>query len=196
MPVPAATTRLEAINQMRAVLGEAPINSISGPVNADIAMALSTLDEVLKEVLCEGWHFNREREVPLAPDINGKIAVPADVIELDSDYHDVIAKDGFVYDRVKRTDVWSGVSQLKVDVVYYKDFEQIPEAARKYVTARAARKLYGRRNGHQVPQDLVADEATMRLRLMQQEADSADHSIFDNAGTFGVLNRLRPLDTL
>ena len=54
----AATTELEAVNTMLAVLGEAPVNSITGTLPLDASLAKTTLSEINREVQSAGWHFN------------------------------------------------------------------------------------------------------------------------------------------
>ena len=66
----AKTTKLEAINTMLSNVGEAPVNSLTGSLTNDVQLAQNILDEISREVQSAGWHFNTDKEVPLAPDSN------------------------------------------------------------------------------------------------------------------------------
>lgn len=61
------TTELQAVNQMLSAIGEAPVDSITGS-QPDLAMAKNHLRETLKEIQLEGWRYNLERDLQLAPD--------------------------------------------------------------------------------------------------------------------------------
>jgi hypothetical protein len=82
-------TELQAVNQILASVGQAPVTSIDtetitdqngNPVtvvtNPDVAIAYSTLEEVSREVQAEGWTFNKEFNVQFIPDTNDEILWP------------------------------------------------------------------------------------------------------------------------
>jgi hypothetical protein len=58
-------TELEAINQMLATIGEAPVTDIEIG-NPEVDLALVTLNQVSREVQAEGWRFNKEYRYSLA----------------------------------------------------------------------------------------------------------------------------------
>ena len=62
----ALTTKLEAVNTMLGVIGESPVNTISGSsLPASVVVALNILDETNREVQSVGWDFNTEFDYPL-----------------------------------------------------------------------------------------------------------------------------------
>ena len=104
----------------------------------------------------------------------------------------VVVKAGRLYNVDDRTDVFTGLQKLTTQ--YYRDFTEVPEAARQYIMTRAARKLFERMNGQAAQAvSLQRDELMAKAALMQQEAESADHTIFDNMATYRVVNRPSPL---
>lgn len=193
MTTPIKLTRLQAVNRMLSALGEAPVNSITSTTDSQTALCLVVLDECLSDVLLEGWAFNSEKDVTYQLDSNSQIALPADVIDLVSKSQDVTIRDGLVYSRTTHTNVFS--APLTLNVLYYQDFDAIPEAARAYVAARAARTVYERLNDQSDKANgLLRTEGAARLRLQQQEADCVEHNILTgNWGTFRTLNRPNPL---
>ena len=192
MTAPVNTTRLQAVNTMLTVLGQQPVNTITGAVPPDVAVALSVLQEVEREILVGAWYFNTERNVEFTPDVSGYVAIPTDVVDVDSETMNVVVKAGRLYNVDDRTDVFTGLQKLTTQ--YYRDFTEVPEAARQYIMTRAARKLFERMNGQAAQVvSLQRDELMAKAALMQQEAESADHTIFDNTATYRVVNRPSPL---
>jgi hypothetical protein len=195
----AATTKLEAVNVILSTIGEAPFNTLTGPLTADAAIAVSTLDEITKEVLMRGWDFNTEDEVSLAPDMDGFIAVPANVCTIDVEASqdtniDVTTRDGRLYDRKSHGFVFGG--PVKANVTYLFTFEQIPEAARRYIMVRAARVFADRQVGDTVRHRFTEmDEARALSDLSAHEADTGDHTIFDNWSVARVIARGNPNGT-
>lgn len=191
-----ATTRLEAVNIMLSVLGESPVNSLSGNSSASVAMAEAILDETDKEMQLEGWHFNTETDVELAPDVNGNINVPSNVVRIDTAESqggtaDVTVRSGKVYDKTEKTDVFTG--SMKFECVYLLAFTDLPEAARHYVIVRAARKLQDRLLGAQEHHAYnMRDEQQARARLQDFEGETGDYTIFDNGDTARVIARKYP----
>ena len=72
MPVTyAASTELDAVNQILSSVGQAPVTTLDLQ-NPEVAIVLTTLREVSKQVQSEGWTFNLERHYVLKPDTNSK----------------------------------------------------------------------------------------------------------------------------
>ena len=59
----AGTTELEAVNTMLSMIGEAPVNSLTGTLPLDATIAKNTLTEISREVQAAGWHYNTEFKV-------------------------------------------------------------------------------------------------------------------------------------
>tara|TARA_R110000796_G_scaffold39855_1_gene99088 strand:+ start:77 stop:364 length:288 start_codon:yes stop_codon:yes gene_type:complete len=87
-----------------------------------------------------------------------------------------------MYDRVKNTYA-IGIA-TEVDMVVLLEFEELPEAARRYVAVRASRILQDRVIGSESLHSFNAqDESVAWAALMQNESDVQDHNIFDNYET-------------
>lgn len=67
----APTTELEAVNAMLSAIGEAPIADVDAATQADADIAISTLREVAREVQANGWRFNTEFGLAIAPTAAG-----------------------------------------------------------------------------------------------------------------------------
>ena len=179
------TTQLEAVNSMLGHIGESPVNSISNssalPVSA--STALSTLDEVSKEVQSEGWHFNSEAGVTLSVNA-GAITVPSDAIRIDPQDTriDVVQRGATLFDRKNNTSTFT--EDLKVNLLRLLDWDLLPETARRYITLRASRVFQSRIVGSKELEALIArDEYQARARLEEADYNSSDRTIFDNYDT-------------
>lgn len=172
MPSLSLTSRLDAVNVILTSIGESPVDSLSG-TTADAQSAASVLDELTREVQSEGWHFNTENEVPFTPDGSGNINLPDTILRFEVDRLDRMTVEPVqrglkLYDRKARSYVFS--RPIKASVVYLLPFEELPEAARRYVTVRAARVFHDRFVGSET-QHRFTQEDELRARMTLESAD-------------------------
>ena len=177
----AATTELEAINIMLAAIAEAPINSLTGTLPVDAVTARSTLAEFNKEIQSEGWSFNTETDVTLTRDGSNQISLPANVLRVDANIHqhptiDPIQRGLKLYDR--QNNKYEFDEDLICTVVYFRDFDEIPEQARRYINIKAARVFVDRLVGDQGLRTYTQEDET-RARTILTETDyaNADHNL-------------------
>lgn len=188
------TTELDAVNIMLGTIGESPINSLDAATGVvDAVTARSILAEVSVQVQEEGWHFNTDYEFDLTPTNDGTIYVPGNAIEVDSspyssDY-DVAIRGNRLYDRTNKTYVFP--SAIKADVTILLEFNELPQAARHYITVRSARVFQNRVVGSQLLTQFTAqDEANALRALRRYEARTADYNILtSNYGVMRTIDR-------
>lgn len=180
---------------MIAVIGEAPVNTITGtslPISA--IQAISTLDETNKAVQSEGWHFNTEHEYELVPDsVTSKINLPTNTLKVDLDpetYTDVdpVQRGLLLYDRKNHTDIWS--KTVKASITFELDFEEMPEQMRHYITIKSARIFSSRFIGNrEIEGFTLREEVEAKARAIDSDSENADRTIFDNYSVLRVLDR-------
>ena len=177
----AATTELEAINIMLAAIGEAPVNSLTGLLPVDARTAQNTFTEINKEVQSEGWSFNTEIDVTLTRDGSNQISLPANVLRVDANIHqhptiDPIQRGLKLYDR--QNNKYEFDEDLICTVVYFRDFNEITEQARRYINIKAARVFVDRLIGDQGLRTYTQEDET-RARAILTESDyaNADHNL-------------------
>lgn len=191
----ALTTKLEAVNTMIAVIGEAPVNTLGGTaVPITVVQAENVLDETSRAIQSEGWHFNTEHEYPFTPDAtSSKITLPSNVLTIDLDpqiYTDVdpVQRGNTLYDRKNHTDVWT--KEVKASVTFQLDFTEIPEQFRNYITIKAARIFSNRFLGsREIEGFALRDEVEAKARAIDSDSENADRTIFDNYSVMRVLDR-------
>ena len=183
-PTTNATVELEAINQILATVGQAPVTTLD-KTNPDVAIAYDTLLQVSREVQAEGWTFNKEYEWDMTPDSNNEITIPDNMLQIDlhereqsyKDY-DVIRRNGKLYDRIKHTDKWtSGV--VRCDVVWLFDWVDLPKPIQDYITARAATFAVSRIVGDPALARLTEQkEMYCRALALEYECNQGQHTFF------------------
>ena len=177
----AETTELECINIMLAAIGEAPINSLVGTLPVDARIAQSTLTEVNKSVQSEGWSFNTETDVTLTRDGSNHVNLPINVLRVDANIHqhptiDPIQRGLKLYDR--QNNKYEFDEDLICTVVYFRDFDEIPEPARYYMNIKAARLFVDRLVGDQALRTYnKEDETRARAILMETDLANGDHNM-------------------
>ena len=142
-------TKLSAVNTVLSNIGQAAVTTIDND-NPMVVMASNTVDEVSNSVQAEGWVFNTERDYPFTPNPDKRIAIPDNVLQLDTDYTspgEVVIRGGYLYD--KRTHSYKFDKQVELNVVWLIAFDDMPEAFKNYVTMRAANLFAGRAVGSQ-----------------------------------------------
>jgi hypothetical protein len=186
------TTKLEAVNIMLSSIGEQPVNSLaSGLVDAELAEKI--LDATSREVQASGWNFNSDYNYKLSPTFEGEVLVPANTLKVDgvtqSYDTDIIMRGKKLYNR--RTHSFNIGKTVEVNIVFLLEFEDLPEAARRYITLRGARIFQDRTVGsaelHGFQQN---DEMMALVELKDSDADVSDYSIFDDYSTYSVIDRI------
>lgn len=184
-------TKLDAVNVCLSSMGEPVINSLDG-ASVDAQMASDLVDETSRSVQSAGWHWNRERHT-ISPDVNGQIVLPANTARVDTiegdRSTDVIQRGGKLFDRYNNTYQFSNPLVLEITVIL--PFEDMPLAAKEYVTYRAARILQARLLGSDsLFRFTQLDEQTSYLNLLRDEAEVTDNNmLYDSWQTHSILSR-------
>jgi len=188
MTKPSSMTELEAVNVLLTTIGEAPVNTLSGNQVTDVTIAKQVLNEVSREVQSQGWHFNTEPKVKLSRNLDNEIAVPADTARIDSNEYNVVIREGKLFDLDERK--FTFTKNIEADIVFYRDFEVLPDTAKKYITTRAAR-IYSDRmiNSETMHRMLAKDEQSALIDLKEFEGDTGDYNMMDSYSVARVLNR-------
>jgi len=188
------TTKLDAVNTMLSIIGEPPINSISGTTRADAQIALNILTEISREVQNAGWHFNTEKNVEFQPDVNKEINLADNVVRVDledenqSSTVDIVVRGSKLYNRYSRSYLFD--ASIKATTVYLLEFEELPQAARQFIMIRAGRVFGDRMVGSEKHHGFtLQDEYKALGDLKEYECDTGDYSIFDNYDVGVIIDR-------
>ena len=189
------TTKLEAINTMLSAIGESPVNSLtSGLVDAEQAETI--LNSVNREVQSMGWSFNTDLKRQFVPDANKQIQIPSNILRIDmaqdkTDKLELVQRGTKLYNRASSSFFMDDdITQVLMNAVVLLDFEDLPEAARRYITIRAARIFQDRvvsSNDLHIYQE--RDELMALVELKDSDNQVLDTTIFDNYSEVSVLDR-------
>jgi len=173
--------------------------------NPDVAIALNTLKEVSREVQSEGWAYNKEFDYELTPDSNNEIIIPDNMLQVDLNISsnrsgnrqfDSIIRGGKLYDRIKHSYTWTDES-VYVDILWYFEWEHIPDIVQAYIVARAATivssRIIGDGNQYQM---LQQKEAYARAMALEYECNQGDYSFFGEPQGENYYNSYKPFHTL
>lgn len=188
------TSELDAVNIMLGTIGESPINSLDAATGVvDAVTARAILSEVSVQVQEEGWHFNTEYEFVLTPALGTKeIYVPANTIEVDASAYDrndidVAIRGNRLYDRKNKT--FQFQQDIKADLTILLEFNELPQAARHYITVRAARVFQQRVIGSDTLGSFSEKDEARALRSMRRyESKTADYNIL--TGNYSVMRTI------
>ena len=188
------TSKLEAVNTMLSVIGEAPVNSLdASSKTVDVTMAEDILDEVSREVQTMGWNFNREYDVELGANQDNQIVLPTNTAQVDvepvnSGTKQYVQRGQKIYNKTDRT--FTITDSKKCTITYLLDWEDLPQPARYYISIRAARRFQERVVGSEKHAKFNhMDEFQALVSLREAETDGGDFTIFDNHDVFRVINR-------
>ena len=174
-------TELSAVNAILGAIGQSPVTSLNF-TNPEVGFIYNLLRDANVDLQAEGWHFNTEKHVTYTPDANGKIAIGNDILKMDTTdgwvdrTHDVVKRNGFLYDKQSHSDDFSGHSGgIKLDIVKLLSYEDLPEIFKRYIihkaSVRAATQLVGNAQ-------LAQQEAVSRAAIIEYECNQGNHTMF------------------
>lgn len=181
------TSKLDAVNTMLGYVTEAPVNSIANTTSLppSAALAKGVIDEVSREVQQDGWHFNTAQDYKLEANASNKFVLPNNVLQVDTvdTTYDVVQRGTTLFDRKKYTDTFT-VDELKVNITFLLEYEELPEQARRYIALKASRMFANRLVGSREIEALIyRDEIRAKAAMEEAEGNNSDRTIFDNYDT-------------
>jgi hypothetical protein len=188
----------------QASLTESSVSTrVENQANPDVAIALNTLREVSREVQAEGWSYNTEFDYKITPDSNDEIRIADDVLQMDLNQgytqnigKDAIFRGGKLYDKQEHSYKWTAET-VYVDIVWYFDWESIPQPIQAYIVARAAAIVSSRIIGDSTQyQILQQKEANTRSQALEYECNQGDYSFFGAPSHGNFYQPYKPFHTL
>lgn len=172
-------------------IGETPVNTLDSDATDPIAIvAHKTLHQISRQVQAIGLHCNSESNYPLLRDTNGFLYVPANTLKADATDPtvDVVLRGRRLYNR--KTHSYTFDKDLKVDLVLFLPFEELPQVVRDYITVRAVRVFQSKVLGSDILHSFsLQDEMEARLAMIQEEVDSEDYNILRNTDVMRMNRR-------
>lgn len=173
-------TELDAVNILLMTIGERPVTTLETDGLTEVSIARHTLHQISRQVQAEGLRCNSEKAMPLVPDLDGIVRLPDNTLKaVPSDpYQDLVVRGGRLYDRANHT--FHIGRTVKVDIVLFLPFEDLPQVVRDYITIRASRVFQAKILGSDVLyQYTVDDEQQAYLAMIREEIDSGNFNMLD-----------------
>lgn len=182
-------TELDAVNEIIGSIGESPVNSIENPMNVDVISAIRLLTLINRQFQAKGWSWNIIDSYTLNPDhFTKKIRWLNTFLYIKGVDDTRYQKRGdYVYDFTNKTDTFT--TPIEVECILLVPFEDMPEAARQYITAKAAKKFQIQYLGDAaLTEELARYEMEAWADLQEYELDLNKFNMLQNSG---IAERLR-----
>jgi len=147
-------------------------------------MDIKELRAVIREVLQEGFEFNTDYNYELSPE-NNKIQAPKDALSIKpvDPNRNIVVREGLLYDRKNQS--FQFTKPLKVTVVWFLEYKDLPKYVREYVKIKATRR-FEQKVG--IPQELWTytqeDEVRSRSNVLSEELVHADRNFLSDPLSF------------
>ena len=187
-----ATTKLQAVNTLLSIIGEAPLNQLTPPLTGDAALAERVLDEISTEVQGAGWSWNTMvfKEIPLVG--NGHSTLGSNTLAirfnpLSYPSQRFVLRGIKLFDRVANSydlrgslgvALTGGTSDLIAEIVEELAWDDIPETGKRYITIRAGRVFANRAVTSQSIESYTADDEENALQILKRTEDMAQNNNF------------------
>lgn len=177
-------TLLDAVNTVLSNIGNGAVLSLDSiDLNSDAEDALKQVHNWSIQVQQKGWWFNTERNWELSNDPEtGFVELPLGTLKIDtvgqSAIKDLVQRGNRLYDL--ETHSYNIGTSVYCDVILALDFEELPQAARNYITIKAARQFaqFKLNNGN-TNQFTRENEGEAWLNLLEAEDEADDRTLLD-----------------
>lgn len=185
-----AITELDAVNEMLSVIGESPINTLENLQNIDAINALRILRLVNRQEQARGWSFNIISSLTLNPDVlTKKIRWQDNYLFLKGANGEKLIRNG-EYVKDLANDKTSFTEPVTCEAILLVPFEEMPDAMRSYIIAKAAVAFQTRYfNAPELTQITAQTLNETWMRLQEYEMTNNDFNMLDNMDVSNLRER-------
>ena len=188
-----ATTKLQAVNTLLSIIGEAPVNSLVPPLTGDTSLADSVLDEISKEIQGEGWSWNTMLYDKIPLDTNGHSTLPGNTLAVRFNpvsypSQRFVLRGIKLFDRVKNSYDLRGSlgvaltgttqSDLVAEIIEELAWDDIPETGKRYVMIRAGRIFSNRAITSTSIEAYTQEDEENARQILKRTEDMAQNNNF------------------
>ena len=136
-----ASTELDAVNIMLGVIGELPVNSVDESGVSESSIASNVLHDTSRVVQSLRLECNTDTAYTLVRTVDSKVIVPTNALGLDPCERGkrFVQRAGFLWDKDNHTFILE--EDVKVDIVWFLPFNDLPQVVKTYITVTAARQF-------------------------------------------------------
>jgi len=188
-----ATTKLQAVNTLLSIIGEAPVNSLVPPLTGDTSLADSVLDEISKEIQGEGWSWNTMLYDKIPLDVNGHSTLPSNTLAVRFNpvsypSQRFVLRGIKLFDRVKNTYDLRGSlgvaltgttqSDLVAEIIEELDWDDVPETGKRYIMIRSGRIFSNRAITSTSIEAYTQEDEENARQILKRTEDMAQNNNF------------------
>ena len=188
-----ATSKLNAVNTLLAIIGEAPVNSLNAPLTGDVSLADQVIDEVSREVQGAGWSWNTMLYDSIPLDAStGQSQLPSNTLAvrfnpISYPSQRFVLRGLRLFDRVKNTydlrtslgvALTGSTSNIVAEIVEELEWDSIPETGRRYIMIRAGRIFANRAVTSASIESYTAEDEEKALQTLKRTEDMAQNYNF------------------
>ena len=157
-------TECDAVNYILSAIGSAPVTTLEEDMDIDVVNARRILSNVSRDIQRKGWDFNKVTRT-LSPRMdNHRIPWDRTIISLHSTDGSTYVKRGeWLYDMTRGS--YEFDKPITVEIVEGVDYDDLPDAFKTYVTAKAAVDFHARYFGDAA----ISEDLQMGLTLAYQD---------------------------
>lgn len=185
-----ASTELEAVNFLLLSIGEQPINDLYVTGVSEVSIARSLIHQVSRQVQANGMSFNTEYSYRLPLSTEKEIIVPSNTLKVDATdtSRNIVRRGNRLYDIDNHS--FSFEESIDVDIVFFIEFDNLPQTVRDYVITKSARMFQSKVVGSQALYAFSeSDEQQTYITMMRAENDSQDLNILTNSDIMSGMRR-------
>ncbi len=177
------STELDAVNQMLAAIGEAPVSDLTITESVDVADALDVLRIVDTLVQSHGWEWNRDYQFRINPDNDGFLQIPNRTLKIEKAYRvysgsstgtpiKIVQRGTRLYDPINHTFVFT--DGMLLDIVTRQLWTDMPEPARMAIASIASRIFQAQKQGSATVDSMLGQVASRAEALLGHFEDETD----------------------
>ena len=188
-----STSKLDAVNTLLSIIGEAPVNSLTAPLPGDASLAERILNEISREVQGAGWSWNTMLydSIPLDT-VTGQSNLPSNTLAVRFNplaYPDqrFVLRGTRLFDRLRNSydlratasvAVVGTATNLVAEIVEELDWDSIPETGRRYIMIRAGRIFANRAVTSSSIEAYTAEDEKEALKILKRTEDMSQNYNF------------------
>lgn len=183
-------TEKEAVNAMLAAVDIAPVGSLTGTTDLEVTNAIDRLSKINRTIQTIGWDFNTKKEVKYLRNVDGEVVIGSNVLRVtpvaNSRWKNLVWREGKIFDR--------GINSFTLDADVYLDivelvnFEDLPQTARDYITARAVRVHERFEAADDIKHDMASEEEIMAWsNLINDHSTAGNETMMDNVEVYSSI---------
>ncbi|MGL5565647.1 MAG: phage tail protein [Plesiomonas sp.] len=172
---------LDAVNDILAAIGESPVSTLEGDINADVVNARRILAKINRTEQAKGWTFNIDETAQLQPDVYSQLIpyMPNYLRITSTGGTPYVNRGGFVYDRLNKTDRFT--TAVECQLVTLMTYDEMPEVFKQYIVTKAAKEFNIRFYGSPDIDTVLGNDLIDLLQAINEyELDYGGFNAFNN----------------